>query len=606
MPHEFRTLSDFLTLRTVDDLKKLARWLTNIQLPTRKADIIAFMVRDLTENIRTYFQQLDNLQQKAVAEAIYTPWFDEDGFVSKYGEQPDWGEKASWSMNYIETPSLLSLFILRGDRYDGSGGQKTVPDDLKVLLKEFVPQPPPPELKIHEGRPESITRITYRYDNNTRKEKNEALPLYHADTEQAAQHDLLSVLRLIDAGKIKVSDKTGRPTAASMNVITEILHGGDFYPERPPKDRFETPPGPIKAFAWPVLLQTAKLAHAKSGKLTLTPDGRKALSDPPHETIKTIWQTWIKTNSEDELRRVNAIRGQTGRGQEGLTRPSDRRAIILRTLKNCPKGQWFGFDEFFNFMRASGHLLIVSEQPWELYIGSPDYGSMHGRWELLTSRYMMAFFFEYAATLGLFNIAYIDPSEAPYEFEYDMDTDDVSRYDGLMYLQINALGAYCLGKTRSYTPTEMEIQHVLKVLPNFDIVALKPLPPGDQIALDQFADKSSDTVWTIRSEKILRAIENGQTLDHILSFLNHKSGEELPQPIAVLFDDIADKTSRLKFKGTAHLIEVKDADTAFLLSHDRDVGKHCYLSGDRHLVVPENALTAFRTALRKTGYVLPK
>ena len=66
-----------------------------------------------------------------------------------------------------------------------------------------------------------------------------------------------------------------------------------------------------------------------------------------------------------------------------------------------------------------------------------------------------------------------------------------------------------MGRKRSYTPSEVEIEHVLKVLPNFDVVAFKPLPLGDQIALEQFADKTADSVWAIRSERMLKGLEDG-------------------------------------------------------------------------------------------------
>ena len=72
------------------------------------------------------------LQQKAVAEALYAPWFDEEGFCAKYGAEPDWGDTPRWSQ-YIHEPSLLNLFILSGSRYGYYGGQKVVPDDLKVI-----------------------------------------------------------------------------------------------------------------------------------------------------------------------------------------------------------------------------------------------------------------------------------------------------------------------------------------------------------------------------------------------------------------------------------------------------------------------------------------
>ena len=602
MNNELKTLEELLNVRVVLELNKLSRLLTGAKLPTRKAEIIAVIVREMMEYTRDYWDILDDLQQKAVAEALYAPWFDEEGFVAKYGAKPDWGKTPAWS-DYNHDPSLLNLFILSSRRYGYSGSQKVVPEDLKVILKKFVPRPLPAKLRVETERPEHVEIPQYNFLAG--KKKIRQIPLYHADTEQTAQEDLVSVLRLVDAGKVRVSERTGRPSAATVRIIGEALWGGDFYPDREKRDKWEELPGPIKAHAWPMLIHAAKLARLKSGKLHLTPAGRKALAAPPHEIIKTLWQAWLKNAKTDELQRVSAIRGQTGQGKSGMTSPPERRDMIVKALKKCPIEKWFGFDVFCNFMRASGDFLIVSDEPWELYI-QDEYGHLTDGWGLLASQYTQVLLFEYAATLGLIDVAYIDPVDAPLDVDSAPDLAFLSRYDGLMYLRINALGAFCLGRKRSYTPSEVEIEHVLKVLPNFDVVAFKPLPLGDQMALEQFADKTADSVWTIRSERMLKGLEDGQSLDHMQSFLKHKSGEDLPQTVAVLFGDIASKVSRLRAKGTAHLIEVTDVETAQFLAYDQDVSKHCYLAGDRQLVVPEKSLTAFRNALRKIGYILPK
>ncbi len=602
MNKESKTLEELLNVRVVLELNKLARLLTGAKLPTRKAEIIAVIVREMTEYTRDYWDLLDDLQQKAVAEALYAPWFDEEGFYAKYGAKPDWGKTPSWSQ-YRHDPSLLNLFILSDRSYGYSGSQKVVPDDLQVILKEFVPQPAPAKLRVETERPEQVE--IPQYDFLTDKNKIKQIQLYHADTEQTAQQDLISVLQLIDVGKVRLTEKTRRPTAASLRALGEVLWGGDFYPDREKRNEWDELPGPIKAHAWPVLIHAAKLARLQGGKLQLTPAGRKALTAPPHETIKALWQAWLKNAKTDELQRITTIRGQTGEGKSGLIPPPERRNVIVKALKKCLIEKWFGCDAFCNYMRAAGYLLIVSDEPWELYI-LDHYGHLDEGWGLLASQYTQVLLFEYAATLGLIDVAYIDPVDAPLEVDSAPDLAFLSRYDGLMYLRINALGAFCLGRKRSYTPSEVEIEHVLKVLPNFDVVAFKPLPLGDQIVLEQFAEKTADSVWCIRPERMLKGLESGQSLDHMRSFLKHKSGEELPHPVAVLFDDMADKVSRLSAKGTAHLIEVTDVETAQFLAHDRGVSKHCYLAGDRQLVVPEKSLTAFRNALRKVGYILPK
>jgi hypothetical protein len=75
------------------------------------------------------------------------------------------------------------------------------------------------------------------------------------ETERSAQRELLSILRLVDAGTVAVSDTTRRASSATIAAITAVLEGGDYYPFVPPTDRWhDENAGPMRAFAWPLLI----------------------------------------------------------------------------------------------------------------------------------------------------------------------------------------------------------------------------------------------------------------------------------------------------------------------------------------------------------------
>src|SRR5262249_6120082 len=140
----------------------------------------------------------------------------------------------------------------------------------------------------------------------------------------------------------------------------------------------------------------------------------------------------------------------------------DRRSSVSDVLLDCPVGRWIAIDEFFRFIRASGEDFPIARNLWKLYLGEQQYGRLgyegrHG-WELLQGRYVLAVLFEYAATLGLIDVAYVRPQFARNDFRECWGTDDyscLSRYDGLKYFRINALGAWCLGLTQDYEAEPM-------------------------------------------------------------------------------------------------------------------------------------------------------
>ena len=258
---------------TVDELKKLANH-THQKIPTRKADIAALIVQHLQgESLHAVWQDLDDLQRAAVAEVAHSSStrFLADRFAAKYGRSPDWGTADKYGNR--RNPSPLAFFFYGG----------VMPDDLKARLKAFVPKPAEAKVKTMRELPTACGLPRSRWNSKTRTEekRTEEVPLAVHQTELTAQRELLSLLRLIDSGKVSVSDKTRRPSAATIKAITNVLEGGDYYPVLPITSKWhDENAGPIRAFAWPLIVQAGGLAQLSGSKLQLTKAGRKALSEP--------------------------------------------------------------------------------------------------------------------------------------------------------------------------------------------------------------------------------------------------------------------------------------------------------------------------------------
>jgi hypothetical protein len=594
-------LSEFMNS---DDLKKLAA-LTREKLPTRKADLVAVIKRHLDgDRLRAVWQGLDELQRAAVAEVVHSSSteFVAGRFHAKYGRGPNWGTTDQYG--YHRSPSALGFFFY---------GKGVMPDDLKARLKAFVPLPAEAKINTLAELPAAYDLPYSRWNAKTRTEEKgtKAVPLTVRESERPAQRELLSMLRLIDSGKVSVSDKTRRASAATVEGITGILESGDYYPRLPVTNKWhDENAGPIRAFAWPLLVQAGGLAQLSGSKLQLTKAGRKALSEPAAETIRTLWSKWLGSTILDELSRIECIKGQTGKGKHGLTAVSSRRDAIADTLAECPTGAWIATDEFFRFLRASGNDFSVSRNAWNLYIGELQYGSLgyeNGE-RILEERYLFAFLLEYAATLGIIDAALIPPAGARYNYGGLWGTDELvyfSRYDGLMYFRITPLGAYCLGAESAYQPAPVEVRPVLRVLPNLEVAAIgAEFEQGDRLALDAYATRVSDLVWRLDAGKLLAAIEEGRPVDEIREFLSARSGTTIPDTVSRLLDDVAERSTKVCDRGLARLVECADAALAALIANDTRTRKHCMRAGERHLVVPSSSEAAFKRTLREVGYLV--
>jgi len=594
---EFFMVSQAFEKVNLETLRPLAKFVSP-DAPTRKLDIVPYLTKTFLreDEVRRIYESLNPLAKSAIQEAVADPMgeLDPQLFRAKYRELPNFGTR--------EAPTLLKLFFPVG---------WSLPVDLRPILERFVPEPPQVSIDIRDDIP-SAEPIQVRSWRLAKGERQPEIPLRQQSTAPVALREFTTMLRLVESGIVRVSDKTRKPSKASVEAIAPLLMDGDFYQ---PEDRSEHAEEPgsdlaIRAYAWPCLLQAAGLVTLAGGKLSLSPAGRKALVRPAQEGIRAAWKKWIGNKLFDEFERVEAIKGKQS------ARPSavaDRRQAVDGVLEECPPARWIAIDEFFRFLLANDSDFTVARDVWKLYIAEHSYGNFgydgdHG-WELLQGRFIMAMLFEYAATLGLIDVAYIAPQGARHDFHDRWGTDEyecLSRYDGLKYFKINALGAWCLGLTDSYEPEPLIAKKTWKVLPNHDIVSSELNPdPADVMFLERFADHTSDRVWHLDREKILTAVEAGLTINAVSEFLESHSSEPIAPTVQRLLADLRESAGRVRDVGTVRMIECTDAETARLLLLDSKLKSLCMPAGERNLVFRTADETNVRSRLRKLGYVIP-
>ncbi len=573
---------------TVAPLKDLAKLVCDY-VPGIKGDIIDAIARAMQgDKLEVLFNQLDQIEQYGVAEAVFAPGGELDfrKFKAKYPQRPKIGR----SYRYERESRLFDLFIIYG----------RIPTDIRDRLKTFVPRPEADNMNYVDTPPGSIpSEIQDEPD----------MPLEIRSTARSALSNLEAVLRLIDGGKLKVSQKTGRPTAAAVKKISKLLHGGDWYHEVEELEEV----GPILSFAWPMIVQGAGLAKAHGSALKLTNSGKKALTGSLPEVIKKAWERWEKTRILDEFSRVDHIKGQkTSRGRT-LTVPSKRRPIINEALGHCMPGKWVGVDELMRFMRSKGLEFEVARYEWKLYICESGYGNLegYGGGSIIEGRYLLAYLFEYAGVMGLIDVAYTHPAWARSDYDDLWGADDLeylSRYDGLRYIRLNSLGAYALGAADGYTPPVEKRRPVLKVLPNHDVVVTDAvsLTPADRMFLNKTCKKVSSSLWRISPGTVLDAVQGGASVKQIMEFLESRSSEAIPKTVTTLIEEAKKRSTRLSYPGRAHLIRSKDPVLVTLISSDRKLSKMCLPAGDDHIVVLPGKEKPFIKALANIGYIVPK
>lgn len=584
------TLRDALARLTVPVLKDLVSHLPGAETAGRKDELIErISVGMLGPGLNAIWSGLDETQQAAVAETVYHPLneYSEQRFRAKYQRVPSFQVAGAKSHGYSgDKSSALGLFI----HYAPDERCYFVPADLGTRLKAIVPPPAPLGLKSSETL-----------------ENDEGLMMRL--TEREATQEVVVMLRTIEQARIQVSEKTALPGTATLRFLTEKLAGGDFYPWGEKKNKWDQEIGPIKAFAWPMLLQAGGLAIRAGGRLALSPAGVKALSAPPAEVLRGLWRRWLTTTMFDEFSRIDAIKGQNSGGRV-MTAVAPRRAAIEEALRACPVGRWIAFDEFSRFIVASDRVFAVTHDPWKLYVCERQYGSLgyagSGDWNILQERYISTVLFEYAATLGMVDVAYVDPAGARDDYHDMWGTDDLiflSRYDGLSAFRLTALGAYVLGLEAAYRPIAIPSNLALSVLPSLQVNVVRgAIGAEEALLLENWAVPVQAGRWRLDRERALSAIEKGYEISELRGFLESREDMPLPESVESFIRQCERNGKALKTVGNAVLIECRDNETAEAIAGHRETGHLCLRAGPKTLVVRTDHLEKFRERVRLLGF----
>ncbi len=609
-------LLEALNNENSDELQKRIRLLdvSARDCPRRKDDRVEYLRSYLlSTGLNFQIARMTEAERTMVAEVVHNQsgCADQARLLARYGSIPTGylqEQSGYWSQGYGQSKpkrvkSLLGL-IFYG---------RCIPAELRVRLIKLLPKPEQDRVMV-TGSDALPATVEGNRDGGE-------LPVYRRNMELAAHQDLYTVLRLIDQGRISVSEKTHVASAASMKKIFVELYEGDFFSEddEDQDDVYKDKLSPIRAYAWPLIVQTGGLAKRTGSKLQLSIKGRKVLQRkiPFEDAIAELYQRWRDKGKLDELRRVNRIKGQTrrGRGSKGsqLTPQGERRNVLELQLQSAPAGEWIQVDEWFRYMQSSGEKFEITGNPWALYLVDAEYGSLgyaeFHDFSILQGRYTLAYLFEYLATLGMIDVAYSAPHGVRSDYHGIWGADEyayLSRYDGLGWFRLNVLGAFALGMVDEYRLETPKMPPLLRSIDELKFLLLRVPEPHERMLLEQYAtiSKTHKTHLRLDTVRSLLTIEQGGALADLTGLLRQQTESKLTVEVEDFLYDLKTRTTSIRDGGGARIIECNSESLARLIVESGETGKYCLYVGGNRVVVAENSWRNFRNGLRKVGYVL--
>ena len=172
------------------------------------------------------------------------------------------------------------------------------------------------------------------------------------------------------------------------------------------------------------------------------------------------------------------------------------------------------------------------------------------------------------AIILLWDSMFENPGTGRRHRAYELDA--LSRYDGLQSIRLTALGAYVLGLTGTYQPSNTHVIDAapLKVLSNLDIVATGDIPTPLRLLVCAYTKQINDRVWTVSATSLLSALDSGRDLTEFTTFLTQHTKHDLPSTLSTLIADVQRRAGQLTDLGHARVIECADPATAALIAND--------------------------------------
>ncbi|PAJ74497.1 hypothetical protein CJF42_10345 [Pseudoalteromonas sp. NBT06-2] len=578
--------SDLIEFTTVDELKiRLKSLPFACKVPNRKADMTKQLLSTLMDldKLTLILNNLSSVQQLALQEAVHN----QNGYVNalvfeaKY--QQAHPSQAAWSHYQNkgnQDDKLLYPFFYATKRY---GSAVCIPDDLRLFIKPHIPLPPKFYVKTN-------TRID--------SEKSQ-----QQETAQFTQSEFNHLINTIKDKKLKVSPKTGLPSKALLKKLSLQLNEPYQQSLSIEDDTIST----IKAFGWIQILRAASWIKEANGELQINVK-KLSLKQRHCDIVKALFWDWKAHSTFDELSRIKAVKGQKGKAQRYLTAPEMRREECIATLTQCPTGEWVAFDDFIRLMTATNHFFDITLYSSSLYIGDSVYGRLHDD-RFLTSVYTRCLLLEYFATLGLIDIAYVEPDKTLDNYANEFWLDEInylSAYDGLTYLRLTKLGAYVLGMTHSYSESFASSETPITMLPKFGVQFLQQPTANEKVFLTHYADEQTKNFWQLSVSKLLSHLENGGELAEVHDFLMQRDEQPyFPTDTEHLFKTLAQNKVAVTLEGRVLLLQCSGEAVAKNIACAPIIKKWCKRVGKDQLIIPEGKESVFRKLIHELKYAMP-
>lgn len=299
------------------------------------------------------------------------------------------------------------------------------------------------------------------------------------------------------------------------------------------------------------------------------------------------------------------------KGVKNIWNEDEHLREVLETLKHVlceiPNGQIVSIENILNYINYRNLFSELISPPNvydHVYINEADYGRTKiYNYESYYSYIVVPMFKSLIGILGSFGILdlYIDAPNM--QNGLYLKNGYLSKYDGIKYIKLTALGEYVLEKKTTYDFGEVSEESEIYLDEDRLIVTIVGNAPMKGMFLEQVGTRISVNKYKIDYNSILRNIENGEELSKRIEDFKNKISLNLPDLWNNFFEDLKIKHNAVKVCKDMVVFKLKeDKELINLIAKDEVLKPLLFKGENYHIIVKEENVKTVLKRLESFGY----
>ncbi len=306
-----------------------------------------------------------------------------------------------------------------------------------------------------------------------------------------------------------------------------------------------------------------------------------------------------------------------GTNKAAQNRFYQERLAVKKLLEQMEVGKWVEINNihrYFNGQASMPEPFNLSENDGEIYFSTKDadsyrsmdrtYVSYANRGETIYKPYLKVLMFV-LNTLGVLEIAYTMPVNSKFQ---DKSNQWLSVYDGIREVSLTPMGAWLIGRTKTFEGIKKESSAKVDLDDKRLIVTVEGKDPIIELTLKRMSRPLGPGSFIVSSDVFLQDCESVRDIKEKINKFKLNIDKNPPLVWETFFNSLLQKVDPFEFETDEMLLfrlNPSDKDLISLLFSDPHLKLNVMKVEDYHVLIKKGSYKMVKNRLAEYGYFLP-